>query len=130
MNYALLDSGNEEKWEQFGEYSLSRPCPQAVWRPQKTPWSGDGRFSREGASRWNFTKKLPSTWTMSLHGVQLKISPTEFGHLGVFPEHASLWNWMRRHLGKNTKVLNLFAYSGAATLAAAQEGASDNQTSN
>ena len=124
MNYALLDSGNEEKWEQFGDYSLVRPSPQAVWRPQKSPWNSDARFSRDTSNRWSFSKKLPTSWTLSLHGVKLKIAPTEFGHLGVFPEHASLWQWMRRHLDKNSKVLNLFAYSGAATLAAAQEGAS------
>lgn len=124
MNYVLLDSGNEEKWEKFGEYTLVRPCPQAVWRPQKSPWSADGRFSRDETNRWSFPKKLPSIWTLTLHGVVLKISPTDFGHLGVFPEHASQWEWMRHHLSKGAKVLNLFAYSGAASLAAAQEGAS------
>lgn len=124
MNYALLDSGNGEKWEQFGKYSLIRPCPQAVWRPEKSPWNGDGRFSRDETNRWKFVKTIPDEWTMSLYGVQLKIAPTDFGHLGVFPEHALLWDWMRKKIEKNSKVLNLFAYSGAASLAAAQEGAS------
>lgn len=124
MNYSLLDSGNGEKWEQFGDYSLIRPCPQAVWRPEKNHWTAEGRFSRDETNRWKFMKKIPDEWTISLHGVQLKIAPTDFGHLGVFPEHALQWQWMRKRIDKNTKVLNLFAYSGAATLAAAQEGAS------
>jgi len=120
MNYTLLDSGNGEKWEQFGDYSLIRPCPQAVWRPEKK-WAGDGKFSRE--DRWSFPKKVPEEWTMSLGGILLKVAPTEFGHLGVFPEHAALAEWMRKRIVPGTRVLNLFAYSGAATLVAAKAGA-------
>lgn len=120
--YELIDSGNEQKWERFADFVLCRPCPQAVWRPQKKH-EADASFSREGGSRWTTKKKLPSSWDITLEGVRLKLSPTDFGHLGVFPEHAALWTWMRSRLAKGDRFLNLFAYSGGATLAAAQEGA-------
>lgn len=120
--YELLDSGNEQKWERFGQYVLNRPCPQAVWRPKKER-DADASFSREGGNRWSMKKKLPASWEIVLEGVRLKIAPTDFGHLGVFPEHAALWDWMRSRIEKGNRVLNLFAYSGGATLAAAQEGA-------
>ncbi|MBI5273024.1 MAG: class I SAM-dependent methyltransferase [Chlamydiia bacterium] len=122
MSYRLLDSGDGQKWEQFGAFVLKRPCPQAVWRPCGQV-EEDASFSREEGNRWTYRKKLPPVWKMELQGVILKISPTDFGHVGVFPEHASLWHWMRRHIAPGTKVLNLFAYSGGATLAAALAGA-------
>jgi 23S rRNA (cytosine1962-C5)-methyltransferase len=121
-SYQLIDSGNELKWERFGPYTLCRPCPQAVWRPQKKG-EADASFSREGGSRWISQKKLPASWEIELCGVKMKIAPTDFGHLGLFPEHAALWQWMRERIRKGDKILNLFAYSGGATLAAAQEGA-------
>ena len=121
-SYQLLDSGNEQKWERFGEFTLCRPCPQAVWRPQKKI-EADAYFTREGGSRWTNKKKLPETWEIDLCGVRMKLSPTDFGHLGVFPEHAALWEWMRGKISKGNRVLNLFAYSGGVTMAAAQEGA-------
>ena len=121
-SYQLLDSGNDFKWEQFGPYVLCRPCPQAVWRPQKNI-EADGKFSREGGSRWVFQKKIPSSWEIEISGVKLKVAPTDFGHLGVFPEHANFWDWMRERIQKGDRVLNLFAYSGGASLAAAQKGA-------
>ncbi len=119
-NYQLLDSGDGQKWERFGEYTLLRPCAQAVWRPSlKVPV--DGTFNRD--EKWAFHKKLPKSWTVLHGGVEFQISPTDFGHLGVFPEHADLWEGVRPLLRKGARVLNLFAYSGGATLAAAQEGA-------
>jgi len=126
MTYQLLDSGDGQKLERFGDYTLVRPCPQAVWRPTlKEEWSkASASFSRDKEkNNWTFRQKLPASWTVSLGGVQFKISPTDFGHLGVFPEHADLWEWMRPQLKKPARVLNLFAYSGGVTLAAAQEGA-------
>ena len=121
--YALLDSGHLQKWEKFGDFILQRPCPQAIWRPQKHI-EADAIFQRDGESKWTFRKKLPASWTVAFEEVLLKISPTEFGHLGVFPEHAALWHWLKQKVGKGSKVLNLFAYSGGATLALAQMGAS------
>lgn len=120
--YELLDSGNEQKWERFGDYTLLRPCPQAVWRAQGNK-KVDASFTREGGNKWIFNKKLPTAWTIRLNGIELKISLTDFGHLGVFPEHASLSTWMNPYISPGDKILNLFAYSGGATLAAAKAGA-------
>lgn len=122
--YELIDSGDGQKWESFGPYLLRRPCSQAVWRATDPDRWVDASFSREESSRWSYASKIPSEWQMQLRGVKLKIAPTDFGHLGVFPEHAALWDWMRPLLQKGDRVLNLFAYSGGATLAAAQQGAS------
>jgi 23S rRNA (cytosine1962-C5)-methyltransferase len=116
--YQLLDSGNGQKWEKFGPYVLCRPCPQAVWRPLLKV-EADGVFNRD--ERWVFKKTVPKTWSVLHGGVEFKIAPTDFGHLGVFPEHADLWEGVRGIM--KGRVLNLFAYSGGATLAAAQEGA-------
>ncbi|MCC6127877.1 MAG: class I SAM-dependent methyltransferase [Chlamydiae bacterium] len=125
MTYELLDSGLGQKLEKFHDYTLIRPCLQAVWRPQKPSlWErSDASFSREKGNQWTYRTKLPKEWMASIGGVALKISPTDFGHLGVFPEHADLWQWMRGVLKPGHRVLNLFAYSGGVTLAAAQEGA-------
>ncbi len=117
--YQLLDSGDGRKWERFGEYILNRPSPTAVWRPSGKI-EADATFSRDGGNKWTYTRKLPPSWTIELEGILLKIAPTEFGHLGVFPEHAKLWE----SIPSNSKVLNLFAYSGGATLAAAKKGCS------
>jgi 23S rRNA (cytosine1962-C5)-methyltransferase len=120
--YQLLDSGDGKKWERFGSFVLCRPCPQAVWRPQKKI-DADAVFSREKGNQWTCKTKLPAEWNISVRGVSMKISTTDFGHLGVFPEHAALWDWMRPLIQKGDRILNLFAYSGGASLAAAQEGA-------
>jgi 23S rRNA (cytosine1962-C5)-methyltransferase len=119
-NYQLLDSGDGHKLERFGEYTLLRPCAQAVWRPMLKQ-SADALFTRE--EKWVYHKKLPKTWTATHGGVEFKIDPTDFGHLGLFPEHADLWEWMRPLVKKGSRILNLFAYSGGVTLAAAQQGA-------
>lgn len=118
--YQLLDSGDGQKLERFGEYVLLRPCAQAVWKPSlKT--KPDAVFNRD--EKWVFHKKLPKTWTVLHGGVEFKIAPTEFGHLGLFPEHADLWEGMRPLISRGSRILNLFAYSGGVTMAAAQEGA-------
>lgn len=128
-NYLLLDSGDQQKLEQFGEYVIVRPCSQALWRPSlsKMEWDrADAFFSRDGGNSWKFKKKIPESWFSEVEGVRFKISLTDFGHLGVFPEHSLLWNSMKgaiRSCCKTPQVLNLFAYSGGATLAAAQAGA-------
>lgn len=117
MSYELLDSGHGRKWERFGAYRLIRPCSGAPWAPATPSWKAEGEFGR--AERWQGS--LPKEWTVDLEGVTFKLKPTEFGHLGLFPEHAVFWPWLRDQ--KVSKVLNLFAYSGGATLAAAQSGA-------
>ncbi len=87
--YELMDSGNGKKWERFGPFSIVRPCAQAVWK-SKSRIDADASFSREPENRWQFKKKLPASWIVSVGGVKMKIAPTDFGHLGVFPEHALL----------------------------------------
>ena len=125
MTYELLDSGSGQKLERFTDYLIARPCPQAVWRREKPDlWQQiDASFSREEGNKWTFRKKLPKEWVSTIGGVDFKISPTDFGHLGVFPEHADLWVSMRNLLKAGDRVLNLFAYSGGVSLAAAQAGA-------
>ncbi|HSX38423.1 MAG TPA: class I SAM-dependent methyltransferase [Chlamydiales bacterium] len=121
--YKLIDSGDGRKWEQFGDFILSRPSPSAIWRSKRDVVS-DATFSREEENRWVFHHKLPASWVIEMEGVLLKVAPTEFGHVGVFPEHAIAWRWMQERIVAGSKILNLFAYSGGATLAAAQKGAS------
>jgi 23S rRNA (cytosine1962-C5)-methyltransferase len=130
--YELLDSGNGKKLERFGEIVLDRPCAQAVWQPQ-TPelWkNATARFDRVGGLNWDGRNRLPESWNVEIAGVTMKLSATDFGHIGVFPETRALWQWIRTQLterapakGGELKFLNLFAYSGGATLAAAQAGA-------
>ncbi|MES2121795.1 MAG: class I SAM-dependent methyltransferase [Chlamydiota bacterium] len=94
----------------------------------KEVWAkADATFTREGGNSWIYRNRLPSHWQTVIEGVRFKIAPTDFGHLGVFPEHSLLWHEMQALIrGRKNKpnVLNLFAYSGGATLAAAQAGAS------
>ncbi len=125
--YSLMDSGRGFKLEQFGPYVLSRPCSQAVWEPQlpQAVWDkAHAFFSREGQNKWMEQKgSLPDVWQIHVSNITFKISPTDFGHLGIFPEQKDFWSWIQKTVSKGKKVLNLFAYSGGATLAAARGGA-------
>ena len=130
--YELLDSGNGKKLERFGDVVLERPCAQAVWKPQHPErWQeANARFDRDDGLNWQGRECLSEHWIVGIGGVQMKLSATDFGHLGVFPETRSLWNWIRTTLEEKSagqrqplNFLNLFAYSGGATLAAAQAGA-------
>ncbi len=132
MTYQLVDSGDERKLERFGDILLSRPCSQAVWKKQKPDLWSQARalFTREEENKWIKKGTLPESWTAVIEGLTFKISPTDFGHVGAFPEHSRFWPWIRSELicfakehNRKPKVLNLFAYSGGATLAAAQAGA-------
>ena len=132
-SYLLVDSGCGRKLERFGPFLIDRPCSQAVWQPKLSSkdWKkADVRFTREDDKSWTGIK-LPEEWIIELEDILLKISSTDFGHLGVFPEHAGMWTWFRNLIKERNekspqapKILNLFAYSGGATLAAAAEGAS------
>jgi len=129
MKYQLIDSGNLQKLEQFGDYLLVRPCSQAIWKPvlPQSQWEmAAATFTREEGNKWIASRKIPKEWVTELSGLRFKIAPTDFGHLGLFPEHSTLWNWMVPRIAarKNCRFLNLFAYSGGASLAAAQAGAS------
>ncbi|HSX12529.1 MAG TPA: class I SAM-dependent methyltransferase, partial [Rhabdochlamydiaceae bacterium] len=128
MSYSLLDSGNQQKLEKFGDFLIVRPCAQALWEPKlkEEVWAGaDAHFSRDGGNRWTLKRALPHSWQVELKGLLFKISPTDFGHLGIFPEHHLLWQWAAKQIRKeeSPQILNLFAYSGGATLALAKAGA-------
>ncbi|MEM8727906.1 MAG: class I SAM-dependent methyltransferase [Chlamydiota bacterium] len=118
-DYTLIDSGDKQKLERFGDYSLIRPSPQALWKPEAPElWSSaDSTFER--GKKWD---GLPKSWTIHYKMLRLKIVPTYFGHLGFFPEHARHWNWMEKKLKPDSEILNLFAYSGATTLYLAKKG--------
>ena len=129
--YFLIDSGGGKKLEQWGEFSIIRPCSQALWSPflSKNIWDeADCEFTRKEDNVWVNKKNLPKSWNVDVEDIILKVSPTDFGHMGAFPEHALLWKWMRNKKIKNKnknkfKILNLFAYSGGATIAALKENA-------
>lgn len=131
--YQLIDSGDGMKLERFGKLLLARPCSQAVWKPRlsRQAWQeADASFTREGTMQWSDKRKLPAEWWIQLRGLKFRLTPTDFGHLGVFPEHEKAWTLMEeaiRHAKEGGRdqihILNLFAYSGGATLAAARAGA-------
>ncbi|OGV81388.1 MAG: hypothetical protein A3K19_07980 [Lentisphaerae bacterium RIFOXYB12_FULL_65_16] len=133
QNYSLIDSGRGRKLERFGPYLIDRPCACAIWAPKRAAeWpKADAVFSREGGSHWDFRRDLPEAWQMEFGGLKFRVGPTAFGHMGAFPEHAHCWAWMQERLRswqaragrRDAQVLNLFAYSGGATLAVAQTGA-------
>lgn len=131
--YELLDSGVGRKLERFGKYVLSRPCSQALWRPRlpEADWqAAHASFDREEGNRWSNRSGIPDAWTVDVDGTLFKLSGTDFGHLGIFPEQRANWARIRAavetaaaRLGRRPSLLNLFAYSGGSTLAAARAGA-------
>jgi len=130
--YALLDSGHGRKLERFGKVTLDRPCAQAVWSPARPKiWKeADASFTRKDGLKWIGREQLPDVWHATVNGIKMKLSTTDFGHLGVFPETRDLWDWITATATTEgakrkepLKFLNLFAYSGGATLAAAKGGA-------
>mgnify|MGYP001226359431 CR=1 FL=1 len=130
--YQLLDSGNGEKLECFGGVTLRRPDPQALWRPRLDAhnWgAADYSFIRESdrGGRWEPAFKGSNDWVVNIKNAAFKISLTPFKHVGLFPEQATNWDWVatqKKKLGDVTKpqLLNLFAYTGAASILAAQDG--------
>lgn len=125
MSYSLIDSGHQQKFERFGAFTLIRPCSQSIWKPFLANWAADAIFSRDKGSLWEYKRQLPKSWTVTIENIRFKVTPTDFGHLGVFPEHSLFFAPMQKMLQSRTepRVLNLFAYSGGATLACAQVGA-------
>lgn len=122
-SYNLLDSGNGRKLEQFGPFILCRPCAQALWQP-KLPqgiWdAADATFTREGKEGWQYLRPLPESWEIEIDGIKMKIHPTDFGHVGLFPEQRPFWKKIHTMAeARPSKILNLFAYSGGSTIAAA-----------
>lgn len=133
-DYELIDAGGGEKLERWGRYILRRPDPQAIWPvigDEKAWKDADAHYHRSssGGGKWEYLRKLPEKWTIRYGDLQFYIEPTGFKHTGLFPEQAVNWKWMAARIkragseGQRVSVLNLFAYTGGATVAAAHAGA-------
>lgn len=130
--YQVIDTDNGEKLERWGGVLLARPDPQIIWKKGKNhpSWDKvDARYHRsaKGGGEWETFKKLPDSWKIHYKNLTFKISPTGFKHTGLFPEQAVNWDYFTKLIkGANrpVKVLNLFAYTGGATLACSAAGAS------
>jgi len=130
-DYELLDCSGGEKLERWGEYTLVRPDPQAIWLTKQTHpgWKKpDARYRRSetGGGAWN-RHSLPASWEMHYKELTFRVKPMSFKHTGLFPEQAVNWDWAMekiRAAGRPIRLLNLFAYTGAATVAALAAGAS------
>ena len=128
--YQLLDAGNGEKAELWGDIKVIRPDPQAIW-PRTSPkaWENPHMYyhrSKSGGGHWEMLRKAPETWTISYNDIRFRIRPTGFKHMGLFPEQAVNWEWMMTKIKsakQPVKILNLFAYTGAATVACLKAGA-------
>ena len=143
-DYQLVDCGDGMKQERWGEYTLVRPDPQIIWPrhargarpgggvPAWDNWDGFYHRSEQGGGEWEYRRPLPDSWKISYQplGLTFKIHPTSFKHTGLFPEQAVNWDWFaakiaaaRASSDRAINVLNLFGYTGAATIAAAKAGA-------
>ena len=129
--YRLLDASGGDRLERWGDVVLQRPDPQVIWETEKrhSSWGEvDALYhrSKRGGGEWEMRRALPPRWQIEYKQLRLIVSPTGFKHTGVFPEQAVNWDWYREVLGaakRPAKVLNLFAYTGGATLACAAAGA-------
>ncbi|KKO53870.1 class I SAM-dependent methyltransferase [Paenibacillus sp. DMB20] len=130
-DYEVIDTGGGEKLERWGDVILRRPDPQIIW-PIKNEggiWRnvhGHYHRSSSGGGSWEMKKTLPERWSISYDQLKFHIRPTNFKHTGLFPEQAANWRWMMNKVsnaGRPISVLNLFAYTGGATVAAAYAGA-------
>lgn len=129
-DYEVIDTADGEKLERWGDIILRRPDPQVIWRTSadKKAWiSVDGHYhrSKSGGGNWEFSRKLPERWTVKYKNLEFYVHPTGFKHTGLFPEQAVNWDYIMQKVSERGKcnVLNLFAYTGGATLAAASAGA-------
>ena len=130
-DYEVMDTGDGEKLERWGDVILRRPDPQTIWpKGRESLWKqAQAHYHRSdrGGGEWEFMKKLPERWTVSHGDLRFFVRPTGFKHTGLFPEQAANWNWMgeliRQSGRKDLRVLNLFGYTGGATMACAAAGA-------
>lgn len=132
-DYECLDAGNGEKLERWGNVILRRPEPQAMWEIKfDSQWNkaiGFYHRSNQGGGYWEFKNKLPEFWTINYKNLKFKVTPTNFKHTGLFPEQATNWDFMMNKIkkavseGRKVKILNLFAYTGGATMACSKAGA-------
>jgi 23S rRNA (cytosine1962-C5)-methyltransferase len=133
QDYEVLDTSGGEKLERWGDYRLIRPDPQVIWdTPKGRQWrkpNGHYHRSSKGGGEWEFFD-LPEEWTISYRELTFHLKPFSFKHTGLFPEQAVNWDWCAGLIGRavsegrSVKVLNLFAYTGGATVSAAAAGAS------
>ena len=133
-DYELLDAGNGEKLERWKDIILRRPDPQAIW-PVDTDndiWNKAHAVyhrSNKGGGSWEYLKSFPEEWTVKYRNLTFRISPTNFKHTGLFPEQCYNWDWImdkvEANKDKELRILNLFAYTGGATIAASYAGASE-----
>lgn len=129
-DYEIIDCSTGEKLERWGDYTLIRPDPQVIWDfPREAPgwkrWNGHYHRSKKGGGEWEFSR-LPEQWQIHYRSLTFNLKPFNFKHTGLFPEQAANWDWFSgliQEAGRPVKVLNLFAYTGGATLAAAAAGA-------
>ena len=130
-DYEMIDTSGGEKLERWGTHVLIRPDPQIIWNTKKEHpfWKrADARYHRsnKGGGQWEFFKQLPESWTVSYRSLTFRIRPTGFKHTGLFPEQAVNWAFLMetiKQANRPLRVLNLFAYTGGATLACAAAGA-------
>lgn len=131
-DYKILDTSSGDKLESWGGKILVRPDPQIIWKSEKDKslWNkADAIYHRsnKGGGEWEYRKRLPQGWVISYGDLKFNIRPTGFKHTGLFPEQAVNWDYMAdkiKNAGREIKVLNLFAYTGGATLACSNAGAS------
>ena len=129
-DYTVLDTGNGDKLENIGGIILQRPDPQVIWeRSSAAPWQPHAVYDRSqsGGGSWRFIKKVPEKWTVTIGGLKFIVRPTGFKHIGVFPEQSFNWDFIAQRIAaakRPVKLLNLFAYTGGATVAALSAGAS------
>lgn len=121
LDYELIDCGEGEKLERFGKYVLARPDPEAIWEMSKPEdWTrADAVFNE----KWQKIKTIPDSWQMDWEGIKFYAKLTPFKHVGVFPEQMGQWDWLKKTVKNDDRVLNLFAYTGIASLVAARAGA-------
>ncbi len=131
-DYEVIDTGGGEKLERWGDVILRRPDPQIIWplKQETNEWRqvhGHYHRSSSGGGSWDMKQPIPERWTIGYENLKFHIKPTSFKHTGLFPEQAANWSWMMdkiKNAGRPISVLNLFAYTGGATVAAAYAGAS------
>ena len=131
-DYEILDMANGEKLERWGDIILIRPDPQIIWKNKSKPelWKKANAHyhrSKSGGGEWEYIKKVPKAWQIKYKNLTFNLKPMGFKHTGLFPEQAVNWDFMIskiKNAGRDIKVLNLFAYTGGATVACASAGAS------
>ena len=131
-DYEILDMANGEKLERWGNIYLIRPDPQIIWKDKSYPnkWNmANARYNRSntGGGAWEYKKRLPESWQIKYKNLTFNIKPMGFKHTGLFPEQAVNWDWMIKKIKDSRReinVLNLFAYTGGATVACLSAGAS------